>query len=225
MRVADVPAVVEIERQSFSVTWPARAYRREIEENRLAHYLVVREQASSATPLASAKPRHPFREIVSGVRSLVGLDQPQSRSGESTIVGYIGLWIMVDEAHITTIAVHPHWRRRGIGELLLIAAAELAHDLHARVLTLEVRASNTEAQALYRKFGFAVVGVRRRYYNDNNEDALIMTTDAIDGPAFQERLARIRAENVRKLGPVERLLFPLDEQRPGRDGEHARPPS
>lgn len=109
------------------------------------------------------------------------------------IVGYAGLWLMVDEAHVTTFAIHPDWRRRRLGERLLLALLDAALDRHAVEATLEVRLSNLAARRLYEKFGFRPVGIRPRYYTDNNEDALIMTTDRLDGPPMTERLARLRA--------------------------------
>ena len=85
---------------------------------------------------------------------------------------------MVDEAHITTFAVDPRWRRRGVGERLLLALLDLSLARGAREATLEVRLSNMPARQLYEKYGFRPVGIRPRYYSDNGEDALIMTTDA-----------------------------------------------
>ena len=111
----------------------------------------------------------------------------------SRIVGYAGLWLMVDEAHVTTFAIHPDWRRRRLGERLLLALLDAAFDRRAAEATLEVRLSNLAARRLYEKFGFRPVGIRPRYYTDNNEDALIMTTDRLDGRAMTERLARLRA--------------------------------
>lgn len=91
------------------------------------------------------------------------------------IVGYVGFWFIVDEAHISTLAVHPDYRGQGIGELLLRTAINGALDLDAKVVTLEVRKSNQAAIKLYKKYDFRVVGSRPRYYRDNNEDALLMT--------------------------------------------------
>jgi ribosomal-protein-alanine N-acetyltransferase len=104
------------------------------------------------------------------------------------------MWLMVDEAHVTTFAVHPAWRRQRIGERLLVAFLDLAIGRHAREATLEVRLSNIAARRLYEKYGFRPVGVRPRYYSDDGEDALIMTTEPLSGPGFHERLARLRAE-------------------------------
>jgi ribosomal-protein-alanine N-acetyltransferase len=113
---------------------------------------------------------------------------------DGDIVGYGGMWLMVDEAHITTFAIHPSWRRQRIGERLLLAFVDLAIDRQAREATLEVRLSNLPARRLYEKYGFRPVGLRPRYYSDDHEDALIMTTEALTEPAMRERIARLRAE-------------------------------
>ncbi|MGH9067005.1 MAG: ribosomal protein S18-alanine N-acetyltransferase [Acidimicrobiales bacterium] len=111
-----------------------------------------------------------------------------------TVVGYAGLMLTGEEAHVTTIAVDPAWHRRQVATRLLLQMAHLARDREASLLTLEVRVSNDGAQALYRRFGFKPVGVRRNYYTETNEDALIMSTDDIAAPAYAERLAAIAAE-------------------------------
>jgi len=126
-----------------------------------------------------------------------------ARAGEA-VVGFAGLWVMVDEAHITTFAVHPRWRRRGVGERLLLRLLELANDRRAREATLEVRLSNMPARRLYEKYGFKPVGIRPRYYSDNGEDALIMTTDALAAGEMRDRLARLRqAVDDRPVDPDE----------------------
>ncbi len=95
--------------------------------------------------------------------------------GRRAVIGYVGFWLIVDEMHISTLAVDPTYRRRGIGEHLLRAALERAADQGAELATLEVRVSNDAALKLYRKHAFEVVGRRPRYYQDNGEDALLMT--------------------------------------------------
>ena len=118
------------------------------------------------------------------------------------IVGYAGLWLMVDEAHVTTFAIHPDWRRRRLGERLLIALLDIALERQAAEATLEVRLSNLAARRLYEKFGFRPVGIRPRYYTDNNEDALIMTTDRLNGPEMRNRLAGLRAALAAAPDPI-----------------------
>jgi [ribosomal protein S18]-alanine N-acetyltransferase len=110
------------------------------------------------------------------------------------IVGYSGLWLSLDEAHITTFAVLPDYRRRKIGERMLVALFDKAQKLGGEWLTLEVRASNMPAQRLYEKYGFRPAGVRRRYYSDNNEDAIIMWTERLKDRSVRDRLAKLRAE-------------------------------
>jgi ribosomal-protein-alanine N-acetyltransferase len=98
------------------------------------------------------------------------------RSGkDAQILGFIGFWMLVDEAHISTIAVDPDHRRSGIGELLLRGAMQMAVPLGATLMTLEVRQSNFGAINLYAKQGFQITGRRRQYYRDNQEDAILMT--------------------------------------------------
>jgi len=109
------------------------------------------------------------------------------------LIAFGGIWLMVDEAHVTTFAVDPAWRRRRIGETLLLALMDLAIARQAREATLEVRLSNLPARRLYEKYGFRPVGIRPRYYSDNGEDALIMTTEPLNEPAMRARLAERRA--------------------------------
>lgn len=93
------------------------------------------------------------------------------------VVGYVGVWIILDEGHITNVAVDPNYRGQGVGHLLMQAISGVALEYGVTRMTLEVRVSNTVAQGLYRKLGYAPVGVRPHYYRDNNEDALIMWKD------------------------------------------------
>jgi len=96
-------------------------------------------------------------------------------SGRTCLAGYLGYWLLVDEMHISTLAVHPDLRGQGVGERLLLAGLDQARRQGAELATLEVRPSNAAAVALYRKYGFGLVGRRRAYYCDNDEDALLMT--------------------------------------------------
>jgi [ribosomal protein S18]-alanine N-acetyltransferase len=120
---------------------------------------------------------------------------------DGRIVAFAGIWLMLDEAHVTTFAVHPDFRRRSIGERLLLAMLDVAVANGAREATLEVRLSNVAARKLYEKYGFRPVGLRPRYYSDDNEDALIMTTEPLGEPSMQARLTRLRAglEDGREL--------------------------
>ena len=93
---------------------------------------------------------------------------------DGVLAAYAGMWLIIDEAHVTNVAVHPDYRGRGYGERILRALMDLARENLMGLMTLEVRRSNTVAQSLYHKVGFIDVGYRKRYYEDNKEDALIM---------------------------------------------------
>lgn len=90
------------------------------------------------------------------------------------VMGYVGMWIVLDEGHITNLAIHPDYRRHGVAHKIMTELLAVSKEKGIRYLTLEVRRSNTPAQELYQKMGFVHMGVRRKYYLDNNEDALIM---------------------------------------------------
>jgi ribosomal-protein-alanine N-acetyltransferase len=113
---------------------------------------------------------------------------------EETLVGYAGMWIILDEAHITTIAVDPRYRGQHIGERLLVGLIDAAVDRGARWMTLEVRRSNVTAQALYKKYGFREIGTRKGYYSDNREDAIVMWTGNLRDREVQDRLAALRRD-------------------------------
>ena len=110
------------------------------------------------------------------------------------VVGYLGLMFVEDEAHVTTIAVAPEYQRRGLGKWLMAHAVRISLAEGSRHISLEVAAGNHRAQALYRKFGFAPVGVRKGYYAATGEDAYVMWAYDIDSPAYAERLAAIEAQ-------------------------------
>ncbi len=100
---------------------------------------------------------------------------------DGRLAAMLVLWLVIDEAHIATIATHPDFRRMGIGEHLLIAALRSARTEGATRAFLEVRSGNAAAQAMYKKYGFIVAGVRPRYYKDNNEDAILMNLEDLNG--------------------------------------------
>ncbi|HUR78846.1 MAG TPA: ribosomal protein S18-alanine N-acetyltransferase [Acidimicrobiales bacterium] len=121
-----------------------------------------------------------------------------------TVVGYSGVMLIVEDAHVTTIAVDPAWHRHQIGTRLLLNLARDAGQRGARHLTLEVRVSNEPAQGMYRKFGFRPAGIRKGYYAETNEDALVMWADDIDQPEYAQRLARIESA-VRGATTIDRV--------------------
>ncbi|HEY7527355.1 MAG TPA: ribosomal protein S18-alanine N-acetyltransferase [Candidatus Limnocylindria bacterium] len=158
-----------------------------VDEMRVADIPQVHEveRLSFATPW----PPHAFEQELRGNRLARYVVARTTVGGEERVVGFAGVWLMVDEAHITTFGVHPDYRRQGVGRRLLLRLADLAMELRARRLTLEVRVSNTAAQALYRRFGFTVSGTRPRYYTDDGEDAFVMTTPDLVRPSMQSIIA------------------------------------
>jgi [ribosomal protein S18]-alanine N-acetyltransferase len=202
MDLEDIPQVLEVDRESYTLPWPASAYRREILHNRNARYYVLRDEseskgdgdASMDHTDSDQRSRHPFSFLRWPLRS------PDGQQAKTGILGYAGMWLMMDESHITTIAMRTAWRGRGFGELLLMTLVDAARDLGVLRMTLEVRVSNEAAQRLYRKYGFEERGVRPRYYSDNNEDAHIMTTGDIQDAAYRDNFeTRVSALRRRLL--------------------------
>jgi ribosomal-protein-alanine N-acetyltransferase len=160
MRLPDIPAVVAIDRVSFDPAWSARSYAYEVGESTYSHMLVLEQSEDE-------KPKPGWRRLV---QNLSG----NGREPESQIVGYGGLWYIMDESHISTIATHPDYRGRGWGEVLLAGMIRRSISLKASYIVLEVRVSNTVAQNLYRKYAFDTIAVKPKYYHNNGEDAYDM---------------------------------------------------
>jgi len=200
----DIAQVTAIDREAFPTLWPPSNYQYEL-QNRLAHYIVAyNEEETVDEPEVEVAPERQHPGLLSKVRQLFnhnrffGPELPPL--GKQYIVGFAGFWIMAGEAHVTNIAVRERYRRQGIGELLLISMIDLATELNAQLVTLEVRASNTAAQSLYYKCGFTQVGLRRGYYTDNKEDAVLMSTEDITSAPFQARLNQLKQAHSRKWG-------------------------
>jgi ribosomal-protein-alanine N-acetyltransferase len=229
MAQADIPEVASIERLCFSMPWPTSAYRRELKTPETNRYIVARfvppsfassvvmpvPTESNLTSLVHPEFRHsenghedqsqPEQSSRSFLSSLLPWLRNDSTGNNKPppsglpIAGYAGLWLMLDEAHVTTIGVHPHHRGQGIGELLFLGLADIARQMRAFKMTLEVRVSNLPAQALYRKYGLEIAGVRKRYYSDNGEDAYIMWSEPIPSQQFQQRIEELRAKLAIRL--------------------------
>jgi len=112
---------------------------------------------------------------------------------DGQIVAYGGIWVILEDSHVTTIAVHPDQRGRRLGEEMLVHLLDEAIERGASWITLEVRETNDVAQKLYRKYGFTVVSTRKGYYSDNNESALVMWAGNLRGPLYASRLAALKA--------------------------------
>jgi ribosomal-protein-alanine N-acetyltransferase len=221
----DIASLEQLERDAFPEQWPPTRFASEIRKTD-ALYLIAATSPSAALagepPSAGgAAPTELSAPAVSAVESsapngrslaswLDGLARLRAsflrRPGRlpppspSYVAGFVGMWFVVDEAHVIAIGVRRFERRRGVGELLLLGAFDAARRRQMSVLTLEVRKSNSGAQALYSKYGFREVGLRKKYYVDNGEDAIIMTTPQISTPDFAERLQRLARGHAERWG-------------------------
>ena len=203
LRREDIDQVVEIDREAFPTEWPPPNFKREL-DNRLASYIVACNAEEIVNEPEEPPPPKSPSNLMSLIKNLFTRDKSpaseQSVKSRDYITGFAGFWTMADEVHITTIATREALRRQGIGELLLQSIVDMANKRAARIVTLEVRVSNTAAQQLYTKYGFNRVGLRRGYYTDNREDAVIMSTDHIASPSFQAQLQELKKAYAEKWG-------------------------
>ncbi|MCL0052429.1 ribosomal protein S18-alanine N-acetyltransferase [Peptococcaceae bacterium] len=153
MKPEHLPQVMEIERLSFTRPWSRRDFIHELFCNQLSCYIVALLESSWRSAEFSKN---------------------LSKQNECKVIGYAGMWLILDEAHITNLAVHPDYRNHGIGMKLMQGLLNIASENGAVRATLEVRKSNACARKLYKKLGFIEEGVRKNYYRDNKEDAIIM---------------------------------------------------
>jgi ribosomal-protein-alanine N-acetyltransferase len=202
MTLDDIAEVSRVERQCFTNPWPQSAYRREI-RNTANNYYIVLWYRPELGEGRLARPEH--RGPLGGLLPFVRRGEPVTHD---TIAGFAGMWVLYDEAHVTTIGVAPQYRGKGLGEYMLVNLFEQALARNAEWVTLEVRVSNDSAQALYRKYGFTQQGVRKRYYSDNGEDAYIMWSPSLRSPEFMERFDALRAALTARLGPD--IVPPVD---------------
>ena len=197
----DLDQVTEIDREAFPSQWPPANYKQEL-QNKTAHYLILYDDTKKIDIPVKTPPKNKF--------SIISVLMPWTRRKsfeksilppitQQYIVGFSGIWMMFDEAHLTNIAVRRQYRGKGLGELLVIATIDLATQLKASFITLEVRASNLVAQNLYNKYGFIQMGIRHGYYLDNREDAIIMSTDSITSESFQAHIQELREALKKRL--------------------------
>jgi ribosomal-protein-alanine N-acetyltransferase len=185
MSSEDLPTVAEIEVNSFPSPWSIDVYQREI-VTRNGSYWVVRPGIENNQGANEGKSGDKLVENGEELPPIV------------PVLAYGGMWLLGDDAHVTTIATHPAWRQRRIGEWLLLQMVGEARSHGVSALTLEVRVFNYPALALYEKLGFVAVGLRRGYYQDTGEDARLLTLFAIDHPSvwgkLQARIEEIEAK-------------------------------
>ena len=205
----DIKQVSLIEREAFPTLWPPTRLRNEL-DNKAARYLVAYEPGPLAESAAAATPTLRFGllqrawEFIKDIT--LGADPDDSTS--DTILGFVGIRLIVDEAHITGIAVSESHRGQSLGELLIVGSIDLALMEKSSVVTLEARVSNNVAQSLYEKYGFQRMGVRKRYYSDNGEDAVIMTTRLIHSSEYQKVFKELKEALEERKGEI-RIQLPL----------------
>lgn len=196
----DIPQVNEIDREAFPAQWPQANYRYEL-QNRMARYIVACDD-TRVVEEPEVKPARGLSGFISRIRRWFRDGQFSNEESLPTvrpyILGFAGIWLMAEEAHITNIAVWKGYQRQGIGERLLQSIIDIALDLKASIITLEVRVSNTGAQNLYNKYGFNQAGLRRAYYTDNREDGVIMSTEAISSASFQSQFRKLKKGHLKR---------------------------
>ena len=204
MRQEDVAQVNEIDREALSAQEPAPDYQREL-NNQLAHYLVASVDTSSDTkPEIKPAEKKGFSGLALRLERFYSRcfrrERLSSPPPMEYILGFAGLWMLADEAHIISIAVRKRHHHYGVGELMLLNLIDMATGLNASTVNLEVRATNIAAQGLYSKCGFAGVGIRRGYYSDNKEDAILMTLHDITSSHVRTMLQRLEEVHSQRWG-------------------------
>ena len=202
----DVAEVVEIEREAFSPTWVSSPFKRDV-NNKRACYLVAclesNESDADSEPESEAldEPGGSWFSRLAGRFGFGGTPEPPPED-DFDIAGYVSVWYQGDEAHITEIAVRESLRGNGIGELLLIGSLRAAVEYGSHVMTLEARVSNFIAHRLYEKYSFRSVGIRKGYYSDNREDAVIMTTTPIGTEEYGRMFRDLQETWESRWGPI-----------------------
>ncbi|MFW6074678.1 MAG: ribosomal protein S18-alanine N-acetyltransferase [Chloroflexota bacterium] len=194
MRQEDIHDVSRVERMCFTNPWPQSAYRRELRKPQSNYYAVLRKGDPRR-----GRSRREGESDRSWRSRLLAFNRRDDNGHRDPVVGFAGMWIMFDEAHVTTIGIHPDHRGRGLGELMLSHLLTEAMERGAELMTLEVRVSNESAQSLYRKYGFSQQGVRRNYYSDDGEDAYIMWSPRMREPEYVRHFHELRRALYERL--------------------------
>ena len=193
MEERDIPQVIEVDHEAFPTQWPYPTYSSFKQElrNRLAHYVVVckANNFNHSDTSVNCVQKADNRNFISRLFNLKNNTQRDTAEtllppAQELIIGMAGFWLMVGEAHIITIALRNSFRNMGIGEKMLLSIIDRAIEMNAVIVTLEVRVSNTQARELYKKYGLIDTGMRPKYYSDNGENAIIMSTQNITGPDY-----------------------------------------
>ena len=210
----DIDQVIAIEKEAFSPLWVSTSFKRDI-NNKRANYLVAcfDDESSTEEILAAIDSDNsstdditPEPKLWKRVLGRLGISYDDGSKDPDEILniaGYVSVWYQGDEAHITEIAVKGTLRGRGVGELLLISSLKAAIEHGSKVMTLEARVSNFIAHRLYQKYSFKSVGIRKAYYSDNREDAVIMTTSPIDTPDYSALFNGLQESYLARWGRMD----------------------
>ena len=203
----DINEVVEIEREAFSPAWVTSPFRRDLNNKRACYLVACLDRDEDGAAPGSAPPdledsSQSWISRLAGRLGFGGEPTEQTEPYPCAIAGYVSVWYQGDEAHITEIAVRETLRGKGIGELLLIGSLRAAREYGSRVMTLEARVSNFIAQRLYEKYSFKSVGIRKGYYSDNREDAVIMTTTPIGTDEYSRMFRDLQDTWEHRWGPI-----------------------
>ena len=204
MRKSDIAQVQAVEKQIFPTLFPPTSFRRELGNGGMRYWVAEKLDAPQSPDVPSSmsagrSARGEMRRMLGRVTSAWSALRDDDGT-QSSIVGFVGTWYAPGQAHIVSIGVCDRYRRRGIGEILLLAAVEHAMERQSDTITLEVRKSNASARLLYEKYGFVKRGIRRAYYSDNREDAIIMTTGSIQTAEYALRLAALKRAHRERWG-------------------------
>lgn len=200
---SDARAVENLMREVFPNQNLPPSVAREFRRDDIAHILAVRKLTRAEMAAKESEPKGILETLTDRAAALVpwlSNSNQHAASEDETIAGMVSVWVVLDQAHINAIATNPRERRRGVGGLLMVLAINEAIDRGAEVATLEVRKSNASAQALYKRFGFTETGIRHKYYADNNEDALIMSTPNMHLQSFRRLFQRQVDEHIKING-------------------------
>ena len=206
LTAGDVPQVEKIEREVFPGHFPPTPFDRDLRSGSCSYLVACRVPNPRPGPSVKrpaggrAKSGGGPARLAATIRKAAAGLRRASGQAEGRVVGFLGTSHAADEAHVFTIGVRRTHRGRGVGELLLIAAIEEAYGKGAATVTLEVRPSNFVARNLYEKYGFGMAGVRKGYYADDREDALILTAGPIQNPSYVEMFDRAKEEHERRWG-------------------------
>ncbi len=206
--IADADAIDQVVKEAFGASAPKSSAARDIKRANTTYIVATKGRGDNGSfehsdGEVSGGWSSKFRSIFSSSIGNSELEQSASK-----IVGLVGIWTAVDQAHIVVIATRPSERGKGVGELLLIATISEAVKTGATNATLEVRKSNLVARSLYRKYGFADVGIRHKYYHDNREDAIIMSTPSFSNLDYRRSLKSRCLAYIASRGETE-LQFDL----------------